>query len=109
MPAGTGKTSTARVLAGRASLPLVYVPLESLVSKWYGESEQNMAKVGLAAVIAWLVLQNSGPKVPAHAASSDRHAQPALLFHAAAVKGGVQGRLKQVVCTHLTSNHESSR
>jgi hypothetical protein len=44
--AGTGKTSTARVLAGRASLPLVYVPLESLVSKWYGESEQNMAKVG---------------------------------------------------------------
>lgn len=45
---GTGKTSTARVLAGHASLPLVYVPLESLVSKWYGESEQNMAKVGLA-------------------------------------------------------------
>jgi hypothetical protein len=45
---GTGKTSTARVLAGRASLPLVYVPLESLVSKWYGESEQNMAKVSLA-------------------------------------------------------------
>lgn len=44
---GTGKTSTARVLAGRASLPLVYVPLESLVSKWYGESEQNMAKVGM--------------------------------------------------------------
>jgi hypothetical protein len=24
----------------------VYVPLEALVSKWYGESEQNMAKVG---------------------------------------------------------------
>jgi AAA+ superfamily predicted ATPase len=46
--AGAGKTSTARVLAGRASLPLVYVPLESLVSKWYGESEQNMAKVRLA-------------------------------------------------------------
>ena len=44
-PAGTGKTSTARVLAGRTSLPLVYVPLEMLVSKWYGESEQNMAKV----------------------------------------------------------------
>lgn len=42
---GTGKTSTARVLAGRASLPLVYVPLEMLVSKFYGESEQNMAKV----------------------------------------------------------------
>lgn len=45
MFSGTGKTSTARVLAGRASLPLVYVPLEMLVSKWYGESEQNMAKV----------------------------------------------------------------
>jgi hypothetical protein len=32
-----------------------------------------------------------------------------LLFHAAVVKGGVQGRLKQVVCMHLTSNHESLR
>jgi hypothetical protein len=38
------------VLAGRASLPLVYVPLEMLASKWYGESEQNMAKVRLTAV-----------------------------------------------------------
>eukprot|EP00775_Hariotina_reticulata_P002482 gene2482-2786_t len=44
-PPGTGKTSTARVLSTRAALPLVYVPLEALVSKWYGESEQNMAKL----------------------------------------------------------------
>jgi SpoVK/Ycf46/Vps4 family AAA+-type ATPase len=43
--AGTGKTSSARLLSRRAALPLVYVPLEGLVSKWYGESEQNMAKV----------------------------------------------------------------
>jgi hypothetical protein len=42
---GTGKTSSARLLSRRAALPLVYVPLEALVSKWYGESEQNMAKV----------------------------------------------------------------
>jgi SpoVK/Ycf46/Vps4 family AAA+-type ATPase len=43
--AGTGKTSSARLLSRRCALPLVYVPLEGLVSKWYGESEQHMAKV----------------------------------------------------------------
>lgn len=46
--AGTGKTSSARLLSRRSALPLVYVPLEALVSKWYGESEQNMAKVRAA-------------------------------------------------------------
>ncbi|KAF6251022.1 P-loop containing nucleoside triphosphate hydrolase protein [Scenedesmus sp. NREL 46B-D3] len=44
-PPGTGKTSAARLLSARCALPLVYAPLEALASKWYGESEQNMAKL----------------------------------------------------------------
>lgn len=42
-PPGTGKTSSAKVLAYRASVPFVYIPLERLVSKWYGEGEKNLA------------------------------------------------------------------
>jgi SpoVK/Ycf46/Vps4 family AAA+-type ATPase len=48
-PPGTGKTTSARVLSSQAGVPLVYVPLESLGSKWYGESEGNLAKLFKAA------------------------------------------------------------
>ena len=41
-PPGTGKTTAARIIAAQARAPLVYVPLESVTSKWYGESERNM-------------------------------------------------------------------
>lgn len=49
--AGTGKTTAARVLSRRAALPLVYVPLEALVSKWYGESEKQVAQVCLCSIL----------------------------------------------------------
>jgi hypothetical protein len=42
-PPGTGKTSSARAIAAQAAVPLVYLPLEALVSKWYGESERQLA------------------------------------------------------------------
>lgn len=42
-PPGTGKTTCARIVAQRATVPLVYVPLESVASKWYGESEQKLS------------------------------------------------------------------
>lgn len=42
-PPGTGKTTSARVLSARAAVPLVYVPIEALMSKWYGQSEGNLA------------------------------------------------------------------
>ena len=42
-PPGTGKTTSARVIASQAAVPLVYIPLEALVSKWYGESEKSLA------------------------------------------------------------------
>lgn len=48
-PPGTGKTSSARVIAQQASVPLCYIPLEALASKWYGESEKKLAEA-LAAI-----------------------------------------------------------
>ncbi|CAN0899103.1 VCP-like ATPase, partial [Linum grandiflorum] len=44
-PPGTGKTSCARVIANQAGVPLLYVPLEVVVSKYYGESERQLGKV----------------------------------------------------------------
>lgn len=44
-PPGVGKTTAARVIAGEAEIPLVYVPIESIMSKWYGESAQNLARI----------------------------------------------------------------
>ncbi|CAG9464791.1 unnamed protein product [Pedinophyceae sp. YPF-701] len=44
-PPGTGKTASARAIAGQAGVPLVYVPLETIVSKWFGESEKTLGKV----------------------------------------------------------------
>lgn len=44
-PPGTGKTSSARVIANQAGVPLLYVPLEVIMSKYYGESERLLGKV----------------------------------------------------------------
>ncbi|KAL2244972.1 UNVERIFIED_CONTAM: Cell division cycle protein 48 [Sesamum indicum] len=44
-PPGTGKTSCARVIANQAGIPLLYVPLEIIMSKYYGESERLLGKV----------------------------------------------------------------
>ncbi|KAJ7552712.1 hypothetical protein O6H91_06G066400 [Diphasiastrum complanatum] len=44
-PPGTGKTSCARVIASQAGVPLLYVPLEVIMSKYYGESERLLASI----------------------------------------------------------------
>mmetsp|Transcript_38663 Transcript_38663/g.109334 ORF Transcript_38663/g.109334 Transcript_38663/m.109334 type:complete len:579 (+) Transcript_38663:539-2275(+) len=44
-PPGTGKTTSGRIIASQASVPMVYVPLESVMSKYYGESEKLLAEV----------------------------------------------------------------
>ena len=44
-PPGTGKSSSARVIARKAKVPLIHIPLESIVSKWFGESEKNLGEI----------------------------------------------------------------
>ncbi|KAJ1428978.1 P-loop containing nucleoside triphosphate hydrolase, partial [Sesbania bispinosa] len=44
-PPGTGKTSCARVIANQAGVPLLYVPLEAVMSEFYGKSERLLGKV----------------------------------------------------------------
>lgn len=44
-PPGTGKTSCARVISNQAGVPLLYVPLEVIMSKYFGESERLLGKV----------------------------------------------------------------
>ncbi|GMH39592.1 hypothetical protein BSKO_07490 [Bryopsis sp. KO-2023] len=44
-PPGTGKTTSARVIASQAAVPMVYIPLEAVMSKWYGEAEKLLANV----------------------------------------------------------------
>ncbi len=42
---GVGKTTIARIIAGEVNVPLVYVPIESIMSKWYGQSSQNLSQI----------------------------------------------------------------
>ena len=44
-PPGTGKSSTARIIAHETNVPMIHIPLESVVSKWFGESEKQMARI----------------------------------------------------------------
>ncbi len=44
-PPGCGKTTMARVLANVSKAPLVYLPIESVMSMYYGESERRLAQV----------------------------------------------------------------
>lgn len=44
-PPGTGKTLTARILASQCDLPLIVLKLESVVSKWFGESETRLSNI----------------------------------------------------------------
>jgi SpoVK/Ycf46/Vps4 family AAA+-type ATPase len=44
-PPGTGKTTSAKIIASQVGIPLLYMPLESIMSKWYGEAEKRLADV----------------------------------------------------------------
>jgi len=42
---GVGKTTAARIIANESEISLVYVPIESIMSKWYGQSSQNLSQI----------------------------------------------------------------
>lgn len=42
---GVGKTTMAKAVSCLCQVPLVYVPIESIMSKYYGESAQNLALI----------------------------------------------------------------
>jgi len=48
-PPGTGKTTSGRIIASQAAVPMVYIPLEAVMSKYYGESERLLAQAFSAA------------------------------------------------------------
>lgn len=48
---GVGKTTMAKIVAYQCKIPMVYVPIETILSKYYGESSQNLAYVFDAAAL----------------------------------------------------------
>lgn len=44
-PPGCGKTTSAKIIANQVNIPLVYMPIESIMSKYYGESENRFAEI----------------------------------------------------------------
>lgn len=48
-PPGCGKTTSAKIISQQVDIPLVYMPLEAIMSKYYGESESRLAEIFEAA------------------------------------------------------------
>ena len=48
-PSGTGKTLSARAIAGELAVDLMQVDLAQVISKYIGETEKNLASVFAAA------------------------------------------------------------
>ena len=44
-PPGVGKTTMARIVAKEAGFPLIYIPIESIMSAYYGESSKRLALI----------------------------------------------------------------
>lgn len=48
-PPGCGKTTSAKIISSQVKIPLIYMPLEAIMSKYYGESETKLAEIFEAA------------------------------------------------------------
>ncbi len=48
-PPGCGKTTSAKIISQQVNIPLIYMPLEAIMSKFYGESENRLAEIFEAA------------------------------------------------------------
>lgn len=44
-PPGTGKTTMGKIIAGQLDMPFVNVPVESIFTKWYGESPKRLSEI----------------------------------------------------------------
>ena len=44
-PPGTGKTSSAKLIASEVEIPLLYIGLQNVVTKFVGESEKNISDI----------------------------------------------------------------
>lgn len=44
-PPGVGKTSMARIIASQSGIPMLYIPIENILSKYYGESAKNLSEI----------------------------------------------------------------
>ena len=44
-PPGTGKTSSAKLIASEVKIPLLYVGLQNVITKFVGESEKNISDI----------------------------------------------------------------
>lgn len=44
-PPGCGKTTSAKIIANQVNIPLVYMPIEAIMSKYYGESETRFSEI----------------------------------------------------------------
>jgi len=44
-PPGTGKTLTARIIANESNRPMIHLPVETIASKWYGDSEKKLSQI----------------------------------------------------------------
>ncbi len=44
-PPGVGKTTMARIISKEVGVPLLYIPIESIISKYYGESSKNLMSI----------------------------------------------------------------
>lgn len=58
-PPGCGKTTSAKIISQQVNIPLIYMPLEAIMSKYYGESESKLAEIfeaaaGMGSVILFI-------------------------------------------------------
>ncbi|KAI3989316.1 hypothetical protein MKX01_026899 [Papaver californicum] len=62
-PPGTGKTSCARVIANQAGVPLLYVPLEVVMSKYYGKVNDCWGQCSLLQTIFFILTHVSSKTI----------------------------------------------
>ncbi len=109
-PPGTGKTYSAEVFAARLGLDLLVVDLSTLVSKWLGDTEKNLAAVFDAAEQSQAVLffDEADAIFARRTETADAHARWANLETAYLL-----GRIEQfagitVLATNLRANMDTA-